>query len=86
MYKGDQGVVWGYIVTRSKDEDCYYAKFQGTVTVTAVSGWNWDTESELKIDIFGGTGKYLGVKGSGICKVISAASGQNAKCEGEWEF
>jgi hypothetical protein len=49
-------------------------------------GWQWETESEIKIEIFGGTGKYLGVKGSGICKAQTTASGIITKCEGEWDF
>jgi hypothetical protein len=86
MYKGDKWPTWGYLVTRSKDEDCFYAKIQGMVTVMETKGWQWETESEIKIEIFGGTGKYLGVKGSGICKAQTMSSGTITKCEGEWDF
>ncbi len=86
MYKGDKLQSWGYWVTRSKGEDCFYAKYQLTMTVTELKGLHWDdeTETESKIEIFGGTGKYLDVKGSGICK--STGSGTITKCEGEWEY
>jgi len=87
MYKGDKSPFgWGYLITRGKDEDCFYAKFQSTMTVMEVKAWHWDMEIESKIDIFGGTGKYLGVKGSGICKAQSTESGTITKCEGEWEY
>ena len=86
MYKGDEAVTWGYIVTRSKDEDCYYAKFQATGIMTVSSGMDWEMETESKFQIFGGTGKYLGVKGSGVCKGKLTPNGVIEKCEGEWEY
>jgi hypothetical protein len=86
MYKGDKATGWGYMVTRSKDEDCFYAKYQTMMTIIEVKGWTWDTETEIKIEIFGGTGKYLGAKGSGICRSKGSGGVEIAKCEGEWEY
>jgi hypothetical protein len=86
MYKGDKWPIWGYWITRSKDEDCFYAKIQGMMTIMETKGWQWETESEIKIEIFGGTGKYSGVKGSGICKGQTTSSGTITKCQGEWDF
>jgi hypothetical protein len=46
----------------------------------------WEMEMETKFQIFGGTGKYLGVMGSGVCRGKLTSEGEIAKCEGEWEY
>jgi hypothetical protein len=86
MDKGDGGVSWGYTVTRTKGGDCYYTRWEATWRLTVADFYNWVSESESKFQIFGGTGKYLNAKGSGICRSKATAQGETAKCEGEWEF
>ena len=86
MYKGDKGVAWGYFITQSKGGDCYYSKFQSTYIITVASPTAWESEAEMKFQIFGGTGKYEGVRGSGTCKSKGTPMGETGKCEGEWEF
>jgi hypothetical protein len=83
IYPGDKATAMGYTVTRSKDGDCYYAKFQSTRIFTAISSGYMETEAETKIQIFGGTGKYSGVKGSGTCKTKGTVISEIGKCEGE---
>jgi hypothetical protein len=83
---GDGGVSWGYTVTRSKDGDSYYVRWESTWRLTVAHPTDWVTEVESKFQIFGGTGKYLNAKGSGICRSKGTAQGETAKCEGEWEY
>jgi hypothetical protein len=86
MDKGDGGVSWGYTVTRNKDGDCYYGRWEATWRVTVAHLTDWVSEAESKFQIFGGTGKYLNAKGSGICRSKATAQGETAKCEGELEY
>jgi hypothetical protein len=86
MDKGDGGVSWGYHVTRSKDGDCLYGRWESTWRLTVAHFSDWVSEGESKFQIFGGTGKYLNAKGSGICRSKTTAQGETVKCEGEWDF
>jgi hypothetical protein len=88
MYKGDKLICWGYTVTRNKDGDCYYTNFQSTGIMKKRIDFGLEIEMETKFQIFGGIGKYLDVKGSGVCrgKLTTDSNSEIAKCEGEWEY
>jgi hypothetical protein len=88
LYKGGRATSWGYTVNRNKEGDCYYIKFQSTGIANRRTDFGWEMEMETNFQIFGGTGKYLGVKGSGVCrgKLTSDSNREIAKCEGEWEY
>ncbi len=84
--EGDRTFSWGYTVNRNKVGDCYYTKFQSTGITNKRSASGWSMENKIQFQIFGGTGKYLGVKGSGVCRGKVTQTGENAQCEGEWEY
>jgi hypothetical protein len=95
----EQTVYWQYIraigygtnergitITRSKDGDCFYSKWESTLRVIKRDIVNWESESESRFQFIGGTGKYSEIKGGGACKGKRTPKEDTAKCEGEWEF
>ena len=86
MDREAKGFSRGYTITKSKDGDCFYSKWESTWGVINLEHANWETNEEVKFQIIGGTGKYTNAKGSGSCQSKGNPKGVNAKCEGEWEF
>ena len=74
----------GISITRTKDGDCFYSKWESTLKITNFDMLNWEFESESRFQIIGGTGKYSDIKGSGICRGKRTPREDNSKCEGEW--
>ena len=86
MGGASRGISRGYSITRSKDGDCTYAKWEATWAVTVADFVNWEVGGESKFQIIGGTGKYLDAKGNGTCQFKTTPTSETMKCEGEWEY
>jgi len=95
----EQTVYWQYIraigygssergitITRSKDGDCFYTKWESAFRVIKRDIGNVEYESESKFQFIGGTGKYNEIKGGGTCRGKRTPKEDSAKCEGEWEY
>ena len=76
----------GIIITRSKDGDCLYSKWDPTFKITKLDMFNWELEFESRFQFIGGTGKYSDLKESGTCRGERTPIEDPAKCEGEWEY
>jgi hypothetical protein len=76
----------GIRITRAKDGDCLYSKWESTFKITKFDMINWEFESESKFQFIGGTGKYNDIKGGGTCRGKRTPREENSKCEGEWEY
>jgi hypothetical protein len=75
----------GINITRTKDGDCFYSKWESTLKITKFEMLNWEFESESNFQFIGGTGKYSDIKGSGTCRGKRTPREDSSKCEGEWE-
>ncbi len=86
MDKDAKGFSWGYTISKSKEGDCIYSKWDSTWSVTTLAHADWMVNEEVKFQIIGGTGKYSSAKGTGSCQSKRTPKGRNVKCEGELEF
>lgn len=76
----------GLTVTRSKDGDYFYSRWESILKTTKQDLANWELDSESSFQFIGGTGKYVGIKGGGTCRGKRTPKEDLAKCEGEWEY
>jgi len=76
----------GIIITRTKDGDCIYAKWESIFKRTKIDMLSVEFESESRVQFIGGTGKFSDIKGSGTCRGKRTPKEDTAKCEGEWEY
>jgi hypothetical protein len=83
---GHVGTERGYTITRSKDGDCFYSRYESTFKVIRKEFPKTETDSLLRHQFIGGTGKYSDIKGGYSCQGKKAEKEDTAKCEGEWEF
>jgi hypothetical protein len=83
---GHAGTERGFTVTRSKDGDYFYSRYEATFKVDKTKWPKSEIESSSKHQFIGGTGKYSEMKGSYSCQGKKTAKEDTAKCEGEWEF
>lgn len=74
------------IITRSKDGDCIYAKWESIFKRTKVDMLSVEFESESSFRFIGGTGKFSDIKGSGTCRGKRTPKEDTSKCEGESEY
>ena len=75
----------GISITRTKDGDCLYTKWESILKITKMDMLNWEFGSELRFEVIGGTGKYSDMKGIGTCRGKRTPREDTSKCEGEWE-
>ncbi len=69
------GRVWGYGVQTLKSGDKIFSKYSGNLQRSG-EGEQWQTLGEGTTEIYGGTGKFANIKGSGTFKAeINPAGG-----------
>jgi len=76
----------GIIITRSKDGDCIYAKWESIFKRTKVDMLSVEFDSESSFQYIGGTGKFSDIKGNGTCRGKRTPREDTSKCEGEWQY
>jgi len=76
----------GITVTRSKDGDRFYTRWESILKTSKPDTVNWELESESSFQFIGGNGKYVDIKGGGTCRGKRTPKEDLAKCEGEWEY
>jgi hypothetical protein len=84
---GRGGIERGYTITRTKDGDVFYSRYEGTFKVIRKDFPKTEKQSSSKHQIFGGVKKFDGVNGSYSCDAIMNENKEEiVKCQGEWEF
>jgi hypothetical protein len=84
---GQPGTERGYTITRTKDGDYFYSRYESTFKVIRKDFPKPEIESSSKHQFIGGTGKYADIKGSYSCQGKTTTDKEvTPKCEGEWEF
>ena len=76
----------GYSVSKFKNGDKVYAKWEGTHKITFKEGGVWEVNTEGKFQWTGGTGKFKNIKGGGVYKGTVTAKGQTSEGEFEAEY
>jgi hypothetical protein len=76
----------GITVTRNKDGDRFYTRWESILKTSKPDNVNWELESESSFQFIGGNGKYVDIKGGGTCRGKRTPKEDTAKCEGEWEY
>jgi len=83
---GHVGVERGYTITRTKDGDVFYSRYESTYKVIRKEWPKKEVQSSEKHQIFGGFQKFDSVTGSYSCHGTTTEKEQTIKCEGEWEY
>ena len=83
---GHVGTERGYTITRSKDGDCFYSRYESTFKVIRKEFPKTETDSSSKHQFIRGTGKYSDLTGGYSCIGKKTEKEDTAKCEGEWEY
>jgi hypothetical protein len=83
---GHVGTERGYTITRTKDGDCFYSRYDSTFKVIRKQFPKTETDSISKHQFIRGTGKYSDLTGSYSCTAKKTEKEETAKCEGEWEY
>jgi hypothetical protein len=73
VVKGN-GAVWGYAVRTVKSGDKVFLKYDGT-TKRSGEGDQWQSVGEGTVEVYGGTGKFAGIKGTGTFKSENSPAG-----------
>ena len=76
----------GITVTRTKDGEYLYTKWESTMKLKWRDMANWEGDSEMRFQFIGGTGKNSALRGGGTCIGKRTPKEDTAKCEGELEF
>jgi hypothetical protein len=83
---GHVGTERGYTITRTKDGDCFYSRYESTFKVIRKEFPKTETDSTSKHQFIRGTGKYSDLTGGYSCIGKRTQKADTEKCEGEWEY
>ncbi|MDM8540901.1 hypothetical protein QUF90_07415 [Desulfococcaceae bacterium HSG9] len=76
----------GYTVSKFKNGDKTYAKWEGTHKITFKEGGDWEVNIKGDFQWTGGTGKFKNIKGGGVYKGKVTAKGETQEGEFEVEY
>jgi hypothetical protein len=76
----------GITVTRTKNGEYLYSKWESTMKLKWQDMANWEGDSEIRFQFLGGTGKYSDLRGGGTCIGKRTPKEDAARCEGELEY
>ena len=81
------GIERGYTITRTKDGDVFYSRYESTYKVIRKDFPKTEKQSSSKHQIFGGIKKFDDVNGSYSCDgIMNENKEEIVKCQGEWEY
>ena len=83
---GHEGVERGYTITRTKDGEVFYSRYESTYKVIRKEWPKKEVQSAEKHQIIGGFKKFDSITGSYSCNGTQTEKEQTIKCEGEWEY